>query len=433
MPNILKNKVIYILLIICFFASAKASAQSDDYFKNKFLRFENFIYNDSIKSFNIHTQDWEFSAPIIELNSEQKLVFSFDELDSDVKQYEYTLVHCDYKWEKSPLEPNEYFESFTNDRITSYEYSRNTIQRYVHYSASFPNDNLKPTKSGNYLLIVYAQDNPEQIIISWRILITEQKVDIVSKVKQATNIDDRSTRHEIDFSIISNNLENPNDNISVLLLQNFRWDNAINNLKPKFIKGNELVFDYETINTFLAGNEYRFFDTRTLRYLSENVLSIYFENKKNNVQLKTDERKTFKVFLNSKDINGRFFIKNNDGNDGNIDGDYAWIHFALPYASPLINGSIYVLGDLTNNSYNSISKMIYNYEKKQYELSLFLKQGYYNYIYSFVENGKKVGDVSFIEGSHYETDNEYTILVYYKPSTQLHYSLIATKAFNTTN
>lgn len=433
MPNSLKNKVIYILLIICSFSSQNIFAQADDYFKNNYLRFDNFIYNDSIKTFHIHTQEWEFSSPIIELNSEQKLVFSFDELDSDVKQYEYTLVHCDYKWDKSPLEPNEYLESFTNDRITSYEYSRNTIQRYVHYTSTFPNENLKPTKSGNYLLIIYPQDNPDKAIISWRVLITEQKANIAAKVKQATNIDDRTTRHEIDFSIFANNIDNPFENIKVQLLQNFRWDYTIQNLKPKFIQGNELIFDYNDINTFSADNEYRFFDTRTLRYRAENIESIVFENKQNQVLLKTDERKTFKVYLNNKDINGRFFIKNQDGNDGNVDGDYAWINFRLPYASPMINGGIYVFGDLTNNSYTSTSKMNYNYEKKQYELKLFLKQGYYNYAYSFLESGKKSGDLSFIEGSHFETDNEYTILVYYKSSSDLHYSLIATKAINTTN
>ena len=433
MPNIISNKIKYIIFSFIYLSFNISNAQTDDYYKQDFLRFENYIYNSNIKTFHICSSEWEFSAPIIELNSDQKLVFSFDELDSDFKQYEYTIIHCDYKWDKSPLEPNEYLESFTTDPINNYEYSRNTIQKYIHYKSTFPNDNLKPTISGNYLLIIYAQDNPEKIIISWRILIYEQKANIVSSVKQATNINDRTTRHEIDFSIIANNIDNPYDNISVLLMQNFRWDNAISNLKPKFIQNNELIFDYETINTFPAGNEYRFFDIRTLRYPAENVLSINYIDKKNQVQLKTDERKPFKVYLNSSDINGRFFIKNQDGSDGNTDGDYAWVNFTLPYAAPLINGDLYLLGDLTNNCFNNNSKMTYNYEKKQYQSSIYLKQGYYNYIYCFVEANKKSGDVSLIEGSHFETENEYSILVYYKPSTQLHYSLIATKAFNTTN
>jgi hypothetical protein len=69
--------------------------------------------------------------------------------------------------------------------------------------------------------------------------------------------------------------------------------------------------------------------------------------------------------------------------------------------------------------------MTYNYKRKGYQASLFLKQGYYNYLYGLVERGQKSADVSLIEGNHWETLNEYSIYVYYKKPGTNYDQLIA--------
>ena len=43
--------------------------------------------------------------------------------------------------------------------------------------------------------------------------------------------------------------------------------------------------------------------------------------------------------------------------------------------------------------------MKYNYSKKAYEASIFLKQGYYNYMYALNDTITKQIDISYIEGS----------------------------------
>jgi hypothetical protein len=58
--------------------------------------------------------------------------------------------------------------------------------------------------------------------------------------------------------------------------------------------------------------------------------------------------------------------------------------------------------------------MTYNYEKKAYETTLFLKQGYYSYVYAFLPTDAKTADVAFFEGSHYQTQNYYYVFVYYR-------------------
>jgi hypothetical protein len=43
-----------------------------------------------------------------------------------------------------------------------------------------------------------------------------------------------------------------------------------------------------------------------------------------------------------------------------------------------------------------------------------MKQGYYNYEYAFLKDGTTDGTASYFEGSHYETENDYMILIYYR-------------------
>jgi hypothetical protein len=58
--------------------------------------------------------------------------------------------------------------------------------------------------------------------------------------------------------------------------------------------------------------------------------------------------------------------------------------------------------------------MEYNYDEGQYEAMLFVKQGYYNYHYAFLEDGKTIADETVAEGNHFETRNEYSVLVYHR-------------------
>ncbi len=60
-----------------------------------------------------------------------------------------------------------------------------------------------------------------------------------------------------------------------------------------------------------------------------------------------------------------------------------------------------------------------------------MKQGYYNYLYTFRKKGELLGDYTLIEGSHFETGNEYTILFYYRNSSGDYDQLIGLQTFTT--
>ena len=65
---------------------------------DKKTKYQNQVFVNNIKTVLLHPVNNEMLIPIINLNSEEKLKFSFDDLNSDVREYRYTLIHCDSDW-----------------------------------------------------------------------------------------------------------------------------------------------------------------------------------------------------------------------------------------------------------------------------------------------------------------------------------------------
>jgi len=114
-----------------------------------------------------------------------------------------------------------------------------------------------------------------------------------------------------------------------------------------------------------------------------------------------------------------------------IEADYAYVNFQFQLDSVLQDGSIYLLGEFTNWRMDSYSRLAYNQITRQYETSLLLKQGYYNYQYIYVPNGSERGYTSYFEGNHSETGNQYTVFVYYRDQGQLYDRLIGLVSIDT--
>jgi hypothetical protein len=118
------------------------------------------------------------------------------------------------------------------------------------------------------------------------------------------------------------------------------------------------------------------------------------------------------VYKSDDDINGQMKIRTEDQVGTETRSEYVNVHFYLSYDVPLIDADIYLNGALTDWRLDEDSKMSYDFSKKGYLITLLLKQGFYDYQYLMRYRGEEQGDVSFIEGNHWETRNEYTILVY---------------------
>ena len=439
--------IFYSLLLFVFFSCSQRTevrtgnpgdestgeeVYSDDYFKKDYLRYENYIYKKNIKTVMLHRAGQELSEPVIELGTHEKLILSFDDLDADVKTYSYTIIHCDAEWTPSRLIPSQYTNGFNEESLTDHRFSYNSIQRYTHWELVFPTNDLRPVVSGNFILKIYQNYQPDDIVLTQRFMVVDPRIAIEGTVKRPTIAQYRNSMQEVDFIIHHENylIDNPYGDIKVIVMKNDRWDSAITGLKPLFVRNDELIYNYEQENLFNGGNEYRLFDTRSVRFHSEAIQDIIYDSLMYRVLLFPDEPRSSKRYFSQQDINGRFVIRKQEGRNAELEAEYTMVRFRLLYDEPLVNGNVYVFGGLTNWNYGPESLMKYNFEERAYETSLYLKQGYYNYEYAFVKDGSDVADATFIEGNHFETENNYTIYVYHRPIGGQYDQLIGMRRLN---
>jgi hypothetical protein len=404
----------------------------DDYYNAKFIRNDNAVYRDNIQTVIIYKSGFELSPPIIQLNTPEKLVFSFDDLDGGYKQYKYTIIQCDAFWNNSSLQQMEYLDGFTEDYISNYKSSFNTTVSYVNYVLEFPTDYLKIRKSGNYILKVYLDtDKDENVVITRRFMVYDPKVNVQGKIANSVDLYLRDTHQQVNFKIITDNyyLTDAYSNLHVFVQQDGRWDNMARNVQPRMVTGNVYDYSLEEGLAFPGGNEFRYIDMKTLRYNTDRMQSLDYTENGYQVYIMTDMPRGSNYF-SEEDINGRKLISANDTHDSYTEGDYAWVHFTLPYKAPFADGNLYVFGALSEWQFNHSNLMTYNFEKKTYEASIFLKQGYYNYAYAFLPNRSETGDLTFIEGSFWQTENEYTIYVYHRQQGDLYDQLIGVGFLN---
>jgi len=402
------------LLAIC---SITLNAQDEDYFTKDYIRYKDFIYKDNIKSVELYREGWRMSPPVVKLRGGQQLILTFDDLDADVKNYHYTIIHCDAMWQPSDILKTEYIRGFNDDEISDYAFSFNTLKVYTNYQLSFPTDYMQYTKSGNYLLKVYEDEELDSnVVLTRRFMVTNQKVTVTGEVVPPVKIEDRNYRQQVEFDISSGNfyIQNPYNELKVMVLQNWRWDNAVTNIQPRMVVNGKLDYQFLSDLIFDGGNEFRNFDIKSMRYQSERIALIDYDYQGNHVYLHTDERRNFKQYTRDDDLNGKFYREKEGADFSDTEADYTYVHFTLPYEHPLVTGNLYIFGALTNFDFTDEGMLKYDYEEGIYETSLYLKQGYYNYAYVFLEDGTEAGDMTLVEGNHWDTDNEYIILVYYR-------------------
>jgi len=399
----------YKLFVILLFIASQGLAQQQ-------LELDDKVYDPYIKTVQLYPLGLKSNAQLlsaaIPLRGSEKLILEFDELYNDAFTYQVKYIRCDANWQQSTLSDLEYLNTYNEFTITEYDYSFNTKTPYVHYKIILP----KPILSGNYVLVVYADGDTEDIIISRRFIVYENRVIFTdqygfSGLNNASRFN-QQLQFEINYKGVS--IQNPRDQISVTILQNQRWDIAHANLKPTFVREGDyrLEYRYFTDETmFPGGNEFRFFDLRSLKYFGENVKTVHIEKEQNYTWIETDKRKSeFAYSIALMDLNGRYVIDNVEGFNPIIENDYSKVEFTLE--TPKINGKVYVVGALNNWERAKDNALTYNKQLGAYQGSLILKQGWYNYQY-LVESPNH--SLNFFEGDWSATKNQYQLIVYYRP------------------
>lgn len=389
--------------------------------------FENRIYDNNIKTVRLFPSTNEIGMPILTLRSNEMLMFSFDDLTSDSKTYYYTIQQCDFKWEPTNQGIYEYVDGFSQATINDFMFSANTLQPYVHYRLNFPNEDMNIMQSGNYVIIVYL-NSPEEPVLTRRFMVVEPKVNIQAQIVVPRTRSDINRYHEIIFNVNNTGfpISNAQQEIKASILQNQRWDNAIIGLPPRISRMNEMNFDYNGAVIFEAGREYRRFDIRSLRFNGDGVRSI----KGNDVYLLLDQYRANQRYFIENDMNGQFYTDVLEYRTRSTESDYVNVHFNIPAQFPLSNGKIYVGGVFNEYDANEQTELIWNATDKMYEQSFYLKQGFYNYIYYFMQNKSDMKDVSLTEGNYFDAENDYYILIYYRPFGERYDRLIGLRTMN---
>jgi hypothetical protein len=425
----MRNILLFAFIFTTFLTNAQQTGPGS-------LIYSNHIFNEKIKTVQLYKEGWNLSYPILKLNSNEKLVLHFDLLDDHAETYYYTFVHCNKDWEKSDIFPNDYLTGFPENPIEDYETSFNTTVGYYHYKLSFPNDKVGITLSGNYIIFIYPVDKPGEPAITQRFIVTEDavKIDITAHRPQMTK--ENNTSQQVDFTVNYTGLSliDPYRNVYTFILQNGRWDNAKQNLKPDFYGNNELKYNsLSDKNIFQGGNEYRYFDIKSIRYQTEFVNRIDFGAPYYNVYLNPSENREFKPYFYWKDFNGKYFIAFQEGKKPDNEADYVYVYFTLPSKQMISGGNMYISGGLNNWSFDKSNLMTYNRVRGEYECAMLLKQGWYNYEYVFLNDGSTDGTATKFEGSHYETENDYIVFVYYRNPRERYDRVIGSVIANTLN
>lgn len=380
-----------------------------------------FIAGDHTYSPTIHTvqlfkEGFELAPPVIELNGPEALILRFDDLQPNIENLSYTLIHCDANWRPSDLLPGQYLEGAYNDFVPSGRQSFNTLQPFIQYELRVPNEIMRVTRSGNYLIKVYRDSDQEDLVLTRRMLVFEQQTEIDARVLASRNVDMRDVAQQVDLIVRTPQLpvQDPFAEIHVTMLQNMRWDDVRTGFKPRFVRGPELVYDFPEQGLFMGGNEYRNFDLKDLRYATTRVgriepgvgQAVY------DAYLIAEPKRSIRVYTSERDINGRFFVRNDLFDGDPLGADYTNVHFTLPMSAPIAE-QIYVYGAFSDFECKKEYRMTWDPVKSAYTLKALLKQGFYDFAYVTLPNGSNAADIASVEGSHYQTENDYLILVYF--------------------
>jgi hypothetical protein len=240
---------------------------------------------------------------------------------------------------------------------------------------------------------------------------------------------DRNKFQEVTFTINHKGFQinQPQTEIKATVLQNYRWDNAKYNVNPYMVGFNQISYDHNGVFIFPTGREFRQFDLRSLRFRGQNIRAFNLDGDKNQAFLLYDSPQQAQKYLYYKDLSGQYYIQTLDFPNSFVNSDYVWVRFNLDFPNPLANGNFYVTGAFNDWVSNESSKMQYDYTDRSYYADFYLKQGFYNYSYVFTEGENGQRDQSLTEGYYAETENEYTILIYYTPFGERYDRLIGVK------
>lgn len=375
------------------------------------------VYARNIRTVQFNTFGNPFGNPIIALNGNDLLELNFDDMDGGVKYYYYTLELRNSDWSAVQMSYFDYVKGFTQQRINTYRNSTSPLSRFTHYQANIPDRNLMPSKSGNYVLKVFLNGDTSQLVFTKRLFVVDNKFSVAAQVQQPFALALTKSHHRIVTKVSTKGTDvlYPKQQVKINILQNNRWDNAITQLTPTFVKTDFLEFVNDQEMMFPAMREWRWLNLRSFRLLGDRVTKQENTDKGFFLFNKEENSRLNQPYYYYRDMDGKFVSETVENVNPFWESDYAFVHFSyVPPSNFPFQKDVYVFGALSNYGLNQESKMVYNDEKKIYETDIRLKQGYYDYVYALYDPSSQRFSSDQTEGNQWETENNYQVLVYFR-------------------
>ena len=420
----------YILFITLWFLVAiPVSAQ----------RLPDHVYMEGIQTVRLFQQNNQQSMALIRLNSADLLELHFDDLQTYARNFFYTYELCNADWTPAMLNPFDYIRGFVQNRLTQYRISSIATTRYVHYQALLPERNALPTKSGNYLLKVFLDGDTSKLAFTKRIMVVDEKVGVGARVMQTFNNSLIRSHQKIQAIVATKelNILSPQQQSKLVVIQNNRWDDAVISHQPAFIRGNVFEYNNEQDLIFPAGKEYRWADLQSFRFESDRVARVDRTVKPYEIFIRTDQIRNDARYAFFNDRNGWDEVGTSEGVNPWWQGDYAMVHFTLvtDNKQPFAGKDVYLVGAMTGNQSGDTARMTFDAATGSYQKKMLLKQGYYSYQYVTKDHSNPTAkaDPALTEGNYWETENDYTILFYFRSLGGRHDELVGMATLNSRN
>jgi len=398
-----------LILFLLFFCFSNFQLQAQQVYYDR-------VNEENIQSVRLFLNTGEFEAqmnsPVMELNGSRPIILTFDDLAYDPDMYSAKIIHCNMDWTASDLKEPEYLNEYNEFNVLDYERSIDTRIPYIHYKFTIP----RVTKTGNYIVKVYRGRDQNQVILTRRFMVFQNIISLAAKMVPPSQTELRRKVQQINVNINykSRELFDPRSNLKVVVRQNQRWDNQKVLTKPTMIREDIKMIEYylfDGSNAFWAGNEFRFVDLRFVRARGVNVSSIRMERDVVYAEAGLDKvRPPYAVYSQYLDLNGQYAVMNMERRNHELESEYMVVTFYLDAEE--VTEQPYLIGSLSAWGFSPDAKMTLNKNSNRYETTLILKQGWYDYQYAF--KGEEGWDTIPLEGSFFETENEYEVFVYYR-------------------
>ena len=391
--------------------------------QNTDVRLDDFIYTDDIKTVFLYPgiADKEnptrlIAPPVIPMQSSFPLVLEFDDMTTNLSGLRAKIIHCNADWTKSNLNDIEFTYEYNDYPITTYEQSFSTKVAYTHYRFEVPKLKL----SGNYILVI-STDRGRRTLLTRKFMIYDTKVNITAQARFSQGIQQQFSDQQIDFSIDYKgyNLISPQQDLKVILRKNFRFDQTRSGFKPTNVKPFDQILEYtffDLENTFPGGNEFRYFDSRTLSGRGYGVYALERTTENTSLTLTPDRSRADNGYLQIEDLNGQYIVDQKESGRGSVEGDYTPVLFTLKIPEDP-DVTFYVNGAFNLWQLNDRNRMEFNADTQAYQADILIKQGVINYEYTAVKGNPPKADDGYVEGNYGVTENDYDILIYHRPPT----------------